>query len=311
MSFRSRIYISLAIGLAILVIRLLPIARFGNDTAWPHCYAREVLAGRDPYGPACQFFEPGTGRLYPANPLTTAVVLLPFAPLSQAHAAALVSAMSGGLAAFALLRTGRAWRLLALLSAPALHALWFAQWGVLLLAVALLPALLPLTLVKPHIGLPIALTRLTWRRALACAVFGLATFAIMPDWPLRWLRLVGGFNGYIPLLTLPGMLLLLALLRWRDLDARYLLLCAIIPQRALYDAPILAAALRTRAEMVVWVLVTWLYWPLVYIFGDSQEWVARLVTATAYVPLLALLLWRGRATSPAADTVVREPISPA
>ena len=133
----------------------------------------------------------------------------------------------------------------------------------------------------------------------------------MPDWPLRWLRLVGGFNGYIPLLTLPGVLLLLALLRWRDLDARYLLLCAVIPQRALYDAPILAAALRTRAEMVVWVLVTWLYWPLVYIFGNSQEWVARLVTATAYVPLLALLLWRGRATSPAADTVVREPISPA
>jgi len=183
--------------------------------------------------------------------------------------------------------------------------------GLLLLAVALLPALLPLTLVKPHIGLPIALTRLTWRRALACAVFGLATFAIMPDWPLRWLRLVGGFNGYIPLLTLPGVLLLLALLRWRDLDARYLLLCAIIPQRALYDAPILAAALRTRTEMMVWVLVTWLYWPLVYIFGNSQEWVARLVTATAYVPLLALLLWRGRATSPAADTVMREPISPA
>lgn len=295
MELRTRVYISLAIGLAILLIRLLPIARFGNDTAWPHCYAQQLLAGRDPYGSACQFIEPGTGRLYPANPLTTAVVLLPLAPLSQAHAAALAAALSGGLAAFALLRTGPAWRLLALLSAPALHALYYAQWGVLLLAVALLPALLPLALVKPHIGLPIALTRLTRRRALACAAFGLATLLLLPDWPLRWLGQVGGFDGFVPLLTLPGVLLALALARWRDPDARYLLLCAVVPQRALYDAPILAAALRTRAELLAWSLATWLYWPLLFALGAGPAWTARLIVATAYLPLLALLLMRPRA----------------
>ena len=292
MSLRTRISISVAIGLAILLIRLLPIARFGNDTAWPHCYARELLAGRDPYGPACQYYEPGTGRLYPANPLTTALLLLPFAPLSQAHTAALVAALSGGLAAFGLLRGGAAWRLLALASAPAVYALWFAQWAVLLLAVAFLPALLPLALAKPHIGLPVALTRLTWRRALACAAFVLLSLLVLPDWPWRWLAQVGGFNGFVPLLTLPGALLLLALARWRDPDARYVLLCALVPQRALYDAPILAAALRTRAEMLVWAGASWLYWPLLLWLGDSQPHVALAVVATAYLPLLALLLWR-------------------
>ncbi|MFN8500284.1 hypothetical protein [Kouleothrix sp.] len=292
MSLRTRIYISLAIGMAVLVIRLLPLARFGNDTAWPHCYAQQLLAGGDPYGPACRYIDPATGQAFPANPLTTAVVLLPLAPLSQAHAAALAAAAGAGLLAFALLRGGQAHRLLVLLSAPALHALWYAQWAVLLLAAALLPALLPLTLVKPHIGLPIALTRLTRRRALACATFGLATLLILPDWPLRWLGQIGGFSGYVPLLTVPGALLALALLRWRDPDARYLLLCAAVPQRALYDAPILAAALRSRAEVLAWTLATWLYWPLLALLGAAPPWPARLIVLCAYLPLLALLLRR-------------------
>ena len=88
MSLRTRIYISLAIGMAVLVIRLLPLARFGNDTAWPHCYAQQLLAGGDPYGPACRYIDPATGQAFPANPLTTAVVLLPLvAPFSDVDVA--------------------------------------------------------------------------------------------------------------------------------------------------------------------------------------------------------------------------------
>lgn len=59
----------------------------------------------------------------------------------------------------------------------------------------------------------------------------LASFVIQPRWPLEWISQLHGYQHFVPFLIVPGPLLALALLRWRDRDARLLLLCCILPQR--------------------------------------------------------------------------------
>ncbi len=43
----------------------------------------------------------------------------------------------------------------------------------------------------------------------------------MPRWPLLWLRQIGHYDRFIPLLVLPGPLLAAVLLRYRDRDAAF------------------------------------------------------------------------------------------
>jgi hypothetical protein len=229
----------------------------GNDMSWPLCYARQLLQGNDPYAAACDL--PGlAGPSSPANPLTTALVAIPFAGLDPYTGAALLVAGSYGLLAWALVRRRGPAYLIVLLSFPSLVAFVQAQWSPLLLAVALLPGLLPLTTIKPHIGLPIAIIHLTRRRALACVAFVGLTFMLDPTWPIRWLPLTGHYAGHIPLLTFPGLVtVLLGLSWWRDRDMRLLLLCALVPQIPEYDALVLAAAMRTSGEVKVWTACSW------------------------------------------------------
>ena len=79
---------------------------------------------------------------------------------------------------------------------------------------------------KPQVGLPVFLTRLSRRGLLACVVVGLASLALMPNWPLLWLRQTRNYEHFIPILVLPGELLALALLRYRNRDAQLLFLSA-------------------------------------------------------------------------------------
>ena len=75
-------------------------------------------------------------------------------------------------AAFAwALAAGRAWwRLAALLSVPFLMALYSVQWSPLFTAALLVPALLPLAVVKPQLGLALAAAgRWTWRTVVTAA----------------------------------------------------------------------------------------------------------------------------------------------
>lgn len=260
----TRLYHSIAagvlVGLTAIGLRLwVPERYLGNDLWWPFCYARQLLEGSDPYGAACQLLRPW-GEPHTANPLTAALIAIPFvrAGLDLRTGAALILGLCYGLLAGALFWRGGSQRLLLLLSLPSVAALWRGQWSPLLLAVALLPACLPLTLVKPHVGLPIAITHVTRWRALGCALFLGITLVVDPTWPFRWLPLTRTHDGFIPFLTLPGIGLLLGLWHWRDRDMRYVLMCALVPQKAWYDALVLAAVLRTPQELRVWTICSWL-----------------------------------------------------
>src|SRR5207237_4022410 len=123
-------------------------------------------------------------------------------------------------------------------------------WSPLIVASAFFPLLLPVTMIKPQIGLPVALTHLTRRGVIACAVVLLLSLVVMPRWPLLWVGQLGYYEHFIPLLVLPGPLLALALWRYRDRDAIFLLLAAIMPEGWFFDAFILWLLPKSRCEIL-------------------------------------------------------------
>ena len=107
------------------------------------------------------------------------------------------------------------------------------------MASAFFPLLLPVTMVKPQIGLPVALTHLSRRGVAACVGLMLLSLVIMPKWPWWWMHQLGNYEHFIPLLILPGPILALALWRYFDKDAWLLFLMACMPQRWFFDTLIL------------------------------------------------------------------------
>jgi hypothetical protein len=88
-------------------------------------------------------------------------------------------------------------------------------------------------------------------------------------------------------------LLGLALLRYRDRDARLLLLAALMPQRWFYDAFILWLIPKTRREIIWTIFFSWsagLYrW---YHAPHSFVEVGRWMVLAMYLPMLAVVLFR-------------------
>lgn len=274
----KRIAASLSIGILAAILSLhLAVNGTAGDLAWPLCGARAVLSHTDPYD--CPRFA--GGKYWPTNPMTTVLVALPFAWLPADIAGLLIFSLSSGILAYGLIREGRYWRLLLFLSPSYWFALRLVQWSPLLSAAALLPSLLPLWIIKPHIGLPVALTgRWTHMTLLVTLLFGVSTLAIYPLWPVRWLHTIGGFPGFVPLLTPAGALLLFGLRHWRDRDMRLLFFMACVPQQIFYDALVLFTLPRTPRALLALIIISW---PAVF-FAPNQWWeVALLYVPTLYI----------------------------
>lgn len=265
-------YLAIPIGLLIFTTRLLlPLP---SDMAWPLCAARQL---GDPYGAACLSLRPD-GQPWVVNPFTTVLAVWPVSWLSTSVATAAILGPSSALMAWGLIQKSPA-HLLLFLSVPYLHSWYYGQWSPMMLGVALTPAWLFLTAIKPQIGLPIVLCNLTRRRALGCAVFVLVSLLISPDWPWRWIALLGTYDGYVPVLLFPPLLFLIFVPR-----ARYLLLCACVPQRGAYDPLIVGAVLKTRRDVLLWVVAGW---AITYIGWRYTALNPNLVVVLAtYVPTL-------------------------
>jgi hypothetical protein len=84
-------------------------------------------------------------------------------------------------------------------------------------------------------------------------------FAVQPDWLARWreaLLAIGHLR--IPALSFGGPFLLIGALRWRRLDARVLLACAVVPHTpSLYDVLPLALIARNLREALAFGLLTY------------------------------------------------------
>jgi hypothetical protein len=161
-----------------------------------------------------------------------------------------------------------------------------------------------LTMAKPQIGLPVFLTRLSLRGVAACAVLAVISLAVMPNWPKLWLRQIGNYEHFIPLLGFPGPLLLLALLRYRDRDARLLMLASVMPQRWFFDSFILWLIPQSRREIIWTVFFSWGagIWRWYHIPRTFTE-VGRWTVAFLYLPMLVVVLLRMRKPSAGKNTL--------
>jgi hypothetical protein len=291
---RWRITVSVAIGCASGVFCWFLMKHFHQDAAdfrWALHLAHRVLARQNPYDTPLEQY-----------PLPAALFALPFVKLPTEVAAGLFWGISSFLLAFGLTRHGYT-RLLIFLAYPYWAGILTVQWSPLIVASAFFPLLLPATLAKPQVGLPVLLTRLTRRGLLACAVVVLVSLIAMPHWPVQWLRQTGNYQHFIPLLVLPGPLLLLALLRYRNRDAWLLLFSAFLPQRWFFDSFILWLIPQSRREIVWTAFFSWgagiFRW---YHAPHSYTEVGRITIIFLYLPMLAVLLLRRRqdgAASPA------------
>lgn len=245
-----RALVSALVGLA---VALATAALYGgvNDLVYAYGGALYLLNGQSPYA------YPTGG--WPSNPLTTVLALLPFAAAGVSLQAAGAAVLGGAAAlyAWAVIGRGEAWRLLALLSLPALHTMVWAQWGMLLLAIWFVPALAPLTLVKPHSGWIVGLLHATPLRAAAVLAILAGCFVIWPTWLVEWLAQVGGYDG-APVAFGLGALGLLVLAVRRDRTALLYAGLLLTPVRAWYDPLPLFAVAETRRDMLVLVALSWL-----------------------------------------------------
>jgi hypothetical protein len=286
---RLRILIATAIGFAsgfVCWLFMTHLRLGAGDFTWAIRAAQDLLAHKNPYTSPLQLY-----------PLPAAIFGLPFVRMRPEIAAGIFYGTSSALLAFGLSRDGYH-RLLIFLAYPYWAGMLTAQWPPLIMASALFPLLLPATLAKPQLGLPIALTHLTRRGVLACAGVLLLSFAVLPKWPVLWLANATHYERFIPLLVIPGFLLALALVRYRDRDALLLALMAVMPQRWFYDSFILWLIPKTRRTIVHTVFLSWIpgIWRWYHTPHSFLE-VGRWTVCFIYLPMLAVVLIRSLGSS--------------
>lgn len=260
----------------------------GGDFSWAMLAAQDLLHGRDPYR-----YTPGPYWI--PYPLPAAFVGLPFSVFTPTVGASLFLAVSVGLLAFCLTRNRDYKRLIIFLASPFLFVMVWAQWSPLIMASAFIPFLMPLVLIKPQITLPVALTNPTKRGVYACLFVLAASLVVYPSWPFVWVSQIGQYQRFFPVLTPVGPLLLLALLRWRDPDARLLLLIAVFPQRHFYDAFVACLIPKTRLELIGTVALSWgaFIWKTIHQKMATPE-VALVSDLFFFLPMLVVILCRRR-----------------
>jgi len=202
--------------------------------------ARALLERSDPYQAVL-----ASGNQYPLYyPLPGVLLVLPLAPLPLGVARIAFAAATGFIAGYGLRRLG-AWAWLALLSPVWWAAAIQGQVAPALAGAALVPSLGLVLAAKPTVGLALWLSRPTARAAVSAAVITVLSVLLWPSWPLTWLRTVQEATHFVAPVQRPGgVLLLLALLRWRTPQGRLLAAWALIPRtESMYDLlPLLLVA---------------------------------------------------------------------
>jgi hypothetical protein len=190
-------------------------------------------------------------------------------------------------------------------------------------AAMFLPALGWIYSFKPNIGFSIAASTDS-KKALLIAAAGTAILsaiglAIIPSWPVDWfLEVREGTQTELtaPILRPLGFLILLAILRWRQPEARYLLVFACIPQTASwYELFTLLLLARTKREAQFLSIISSLGYVAQIALLEKGSYlltstVGVLMTLFGYLPALAVIMRRGNTgEAPAWYRVVRDGIS--
>jgi hypothetical protein len=292
---RKRITVSAIIGVASGAFCWLLLKhnhQNAGDFRWAIHLAQRLVARQNPYDSPLEQY-----------PLPAAFAALPFLRVAPEVAGGIFYGISSFLLAFGLTKENYG-RLRIFLAYPYWAGLLTAQWPVMIAAGAFFPVLLPVAMMKPQVGLPVFFTRLSRRGLVACILVAALSIAVLPRWPLLWLGQRHYYEHFIPLLVLPGPLLLLALWRYRDRDAWLLLLASLMPQRWFFDSFTLWLIPKSRRELLATIFFSWGagIWRWYHLPANFTQ-VGRVTVLFLYLPMLAVVLLR----SPSEPELVAEP----
>jgi hypothetical protein len=277
-----------------------PLGTPGPDVDQWWWMARQLMQGQDPYA-ADQVARIFRTPVY--YPLTAAVLSLPLAllPLEVARGGFVIG--TAGLLGYALGKhRPELWPMLG--GMPMLMALRSAQWSPALTAAMLLPWLGWLAAAKPNLGVAmLAGARSAWA-AKILVVGGLVVVAVSllvaPGWPWAWRTALESSTHFQPLLMRPcGVLVLLALVRWKDPDARLILALGLVPITGLfYDILPVGLVARSWKQALALMVVGHVAWmndwlPRTAHTLAEEMWLnGRLGLWFGLLPALALVLLR-------------------
>lgn len=285
-------------GIAIQFHAANPLAVSDFGQVW--AAARGWRQGLDPYavvGPGLPF----SWRFPLVYPLTAVIAAWPvsFLPLSVADPifvafsiGALTWAFSGPSASPASL-----W---VFASVPLLYVVQASQWSALLTAAALIPALSPLLICKPTLGLALWIAYPRARSATMCGLLWIVSLLVRPTWFVSWLHQLKAVPHVAPLITytFAGPLVLVALTRWRLPEARLLVALVCVPLTpALYEAVPLFLLVRERREgiaLAILTAITWIAWAFIpaATYEAGLAWSGKLMIWCLYLPCTLLIVSR-------------------
>jgi hypothetical protein len=291
----------------LLTLRFLPDSHTDFSIAWNG--AKLLLEGRNPY----ELIGPGREVSYPFTlhyPASTLVAAMPLTLLSERAADLVFVFLSASVLAFVATQENfnRLWIFPSaafIISAragqytPLMAAGYFAPWAAVLLPI------------KPSTGLAVMgswSSKRAWVSGGVSAFILLGiSFLMLPNWPREWIDATTSSGEYVsPLRKMGGFVLLLALLKWRQREARLLLLLALIPQvSSWYEGLLPMLVGRTKRECQLLSLTSSLGYlmliPLSFM-SPTQEIaipvVGDMMNAFCYLPALIVVLRRKDEISP-------------
>jgi len=267
------------------------------DAIWTA--ARALLARQDAY--AAIQSPPWPWELQ--YPLPAVLLALPFAFLPLWFARAAFMGASTALFAWGLTRRTW-WPLIALAGGQFFFALQSVQWSPLFAAAVLVPVLRVFWSVKPTTAAPLFAGYPNWRTVAGGIVLLGFAFLVSPHWLDGWLHATRLAPHRPAILKPGGVLLLLALLRWRLPEGRQLAALSLVPLSPhLYEALPLLLVARTRRELLVLALCGTIGLAAGAVTPHSVgpdhgpiPW--AVVFLTGYLPALAVVLRHRNASAP-------------
>ncbi|MCS6839598.1 MAG: hypothetical protein RMJ54_12590 [Roseiflexaceae bacterium] len=262
-----------------------------GDFSWPLNAARSLLLGNNPYkltnlGP--ETFPPDV-LLYP---MPAILLIFPLAYLSDDLAVSIFLAISSFLLAYAIhIRMPHCTPILA--SASFWACVLDAQWSILLTFFLLFSLLSPLSVVKPPLAMAAVAVQPSIRKAIlvliGMIIICVVTIPILQSWPFDWLENIvrPRYRRLVVIWTIPGFLLCIALIRWKDPAARLLLALACFPQYPdFYDHVALGLIPNTRKRGLIFAGISW----ILFIFSRLTGQRMWSVVALYLVALVFLMM---------------------
>jgi hypothetical protein len=176
------------------------------------------------------------------------------------------------------------------------------QWSALTASGYFVPFAAAVVCLKPSDGLAVlcGTGRRSWIIAgVTAALLGIVSLILLPSWPRYWFESVTGTWEFVsPIRRAGGFLLLLAALRWRTREGRFLLALSIVPQVQSWYAgvlPLLVA--RSNRENQILSIVSSIGYVMMIplaMMSPAREissfTVGDLMVAYCYLPALIIVL---------------------